>query len=48
MLSFHINTFFIVNEMCLPISVQDNMVNNKGKVWRNGKKVVSLHEKLKV
>ena len=25
MLSFHINTFFIVNEMCLPISVQDNM-----------------------
>ena len=23
MLSFHINTFFIVNEMCLPISVQD-------------------------
>ena len=24
------------------------MVNNKGKVWRNGKKVVSLHEKLQV
>ena len=73
MLSFHINTFFIVNEMCLPISVQDIlislclflilldtfllsillyytpfMVNNKGKVWRNGKKVVSLHEKLQV
>ena len=26
MLSFHINTFFIVNEMCLPISVQDSFV----------------------
>ena len=25
MLSFHINTFFIVNEMCLPISVQDRV-----------------------
>ena len=25
MLSFHINTFFIVNEMCLPISVQDTI-----------------------
>ena len=32
MLSFHINTFFIVNEMCLPISVQDRTY--KGRFWK--------------